>query len=142
MNSTLYDQDFVAWTQDQAARLRAGELDAIDREHLAEEIESVGASERREIRRRIARLIQHLLKWQHQPEHRSRSWAATIMAQRDGIAAVLEDSPSLAGLLPGMLPRAYNLGRSWALQETGLLVLPETCPWSVEDVTRQDFLPA
>ena len=141
MNSKLYEQDFVAWTQDQAARLRAGELDALDREHLAEEIESVGASERRELRRRLARLIQHLLKWQHQPEHRSRSWSATISAQRDEIAGVLEDSPSLAEGMTDMLPRAYRLGRGWAMEETALLALPEACRWTMAEILDADYLP-
>ncbi len=68
MNSDLYERDFLAWTEQQAALLRAGELSAIDLEHLAEEVESMGASERREMCNRLACLLQHLLKWHHQPE--------------------------------------------------------------------------
>ena len=141
MASTLYDRDFVAWTEQQAALLRGNDLSALDREHLAEEIESVGARERRELRRRLARLLQHLLKWTYQPELRSRSWATTIQAQRDELAAILDDSPSLGPTLPDMLVRAYGPARRWALEETGLLALPEACPWAVEQVFSPDFLP-
>ncbi len=141
MTSGLYDQDFVAWTEQQAALLRANDLSAIDREHLAEEIESVGASERREMRRRLARLLQHLLKWRYQPDLRSRRWAATITAQRDELATIFDDSPSLRARLPDVLSGAYELGRGWALEETGLLRLPETCPWTAEQVVSKAFLP-
>ncbi len=141
MNADLYERDFLAWTEQQAALLRAGELSEIDARHLAEEIESVGASERREVRRRLARLLQHLLKWQYQPEYRSRSWSTTILRQRNELAAVLDDSPSLRAALPAVLPGAFRLGHGWAIQETGLLELPETCPWSIEQVMSDQFLP-
>lgn len=141
MTSALYDRDFVAWTEQQASLLRSNDLSALDREHLAEVIESVGASERRELRRRLARLLQHLLKWRYQPELRSRSWSTTIRAHRDELAAILDDSPSLRPTLPDVLARAYPLARGWALEETGLLALPEACPWAVEQVYSPDFLP-
>ena len=131
----------MAWTEQQAALLRAGEYPAVDAQHLAEEIESVGASERREVRRRLARLLQHLLKWRYQSDHRSRSWSTTIQRQRDELAAVLDDSPSLQAALPTVLPGSFRLGRGWAIQETGLLELPETCPWSIEQVMADQFLP-
>ena len=141
MTSALYDRDFVAWTEQQAALLRSNDLSALDREHLAEEIESVGASERRELRRRLARLLQHLLKWKYQPELRSRSWSATIRAQRHELVAILDDSPSLRPTLPDVLARAYGPARNWALDETGLLALLEACPWGIEQVLAADFLP-
>jgi hypothetical protein len=138
---SLYERDLVAWTEEQAALLRSGKLREIDAAHLAEEIESLGSSERRELRNRFARLLQHLLTWQFQPALRSRSWATTIRVQRDEMAGVLEDSPSLRATLPGLLPRAYALGRGWALEETDLLDLPDTCPWTVEQTMAPDFLP-
>ncbi len=141
MGADLYERDFVAWTQQQATLLRSGDLSDVDREHLAEEIESVGASERREMRNRLARLLQHLLKWQYQSGYRSRSWATTIQVQRDELAAVLEDSPSLRNSLPAVLPRAYRLGRAWAVQETGLGDLPESCPWDLAQLMTDGFVP-
>lgn len=68
MARMTYDTDIVAWAQEQARLLRAGRFDALDIEHIAEEIEDVGKSEQRELENRMAVLLAHLLKWQHQPD--------------------------------------------------------------------------
>ena len=67
---TDYETDVVAWASEQARLIRAGRFDLVDREHIAEEIEDVGKSEQRELATRMAVLLAHLLKWQHQPERR------------------------------------------------------------------------
>jgi len=72
---------------------------------------------------------------------RSRGWSATIQTSATNWKAVLDDSPSLRRTLPDVLPRAFQLGRSWAAQETGLLDLPENCPWSAEQALATGFLP-
>ena len=74
MSNSLYDRDFYAWANEQAALLRAGRLTEADIENIAEEIESMGRSEKRELVGRLAILLQHLLKWQFQPGRRSASW--------------------------------------------------------------------
>jgi hypothetical protein len=136
--SDLYDEDFTLWTEQQAALLRrraAGELvnDAdLDWQNIAEEIESVGGNTRRELRNRLARLLRHLLKWHYQPEHRSRSWRSTIRTQRQEIEDLLADNPSLRGKLPELFLAAYPRARADALDETGLLELPRTSPFTVE----------
>ena len=73
-NHPLYDQDFYAWTNEQAALLRAGRLSEADVEHIAEEIENMGKSEKRELVSRLRVLLLHLLKWQYQPTRRGKSW--------------------------------------------------------------------
>ena len=92
---TLYDRDLLAWAEQQAAQLRAGQLDQVDMEHLIEEIEAMAGNLRRELKSRLRVLLAHLLKWQFQPRRRSRSWAATIAEQRAQIEDLLEESPSL-----------------------------------------------
>ncbi|HEX3954075.1 MAG TPA: DUF29 domain-containing protein [Stellaceae bacterium] len=82
-NAAAYDEDFVEWTVEQTRLLRTGALSEIDIENLAEEIESMGRSTRRELRSRLAGLLTHLLKWQYQPGFRSRSWAGTIRKAAD-----------------------------------------------------------
>jgi hypothetical protein len=141
LNLVPYDEDVVAWSEQQSALLRAGDFAALDVEHVAEEIESVGSSHRHEVRRRLARLVQHLLKWQHQPGLRGRSWRTTIGIQRKDLLLLLKDSPSLRPRLGGLLLDAYPLGRDWAELETGLLNLSETCPFSVEQLVDPDFFP-
>ena len=80
--TTLYDQDFYAWTQQQVELLKTGQWKQIDIENLIEEIESLGKQQRQELRNRLGVLLGHLLKWRYHPEGRSKSWRATINEQR------------------------------------------------------------
>ena len=136
--SDLYDEDFTLWTEQQAALLRrraAGELvnDAdLDWQNIAEEIESMGGNTRRELRNRLARLLRHLLKWHYQPEHRSRSWRSTIRTQRQEIEDLLADNPSLRSKLSALFLAAWPRARADALDETGLLDLPQSSPFTIE----------
>lgn len=116
----LYEQDFVRWTEEQARAIREGRLDALDREHLAEEIESMGRSDRREVRSRLAVIIQHILKQRQQPALDGPSWRATINTQRLEIAGLLRDSPSLRGYLPEAFASAFPLAIQYAVRDTSL----------------------
>jgi hypothetical protein len=142
---TRYEQDVVAWASEQAALLRAGELTAIDVQHIAEEIEDVGKSEQRELASRMAVLLSHLLKWQFQPSRRSRSWQFTIRTQRKEVAYVLDEAPSLRGKFSDLawLDIVWSKARAIASDETGLDldVFPEALPWPVGDVLSQAFHP-
>ena len=139
--SDLYDTDLVRWAETQAAMLRSRSANALDWDNLAEEIESVVASEKREVRSRLALIMQHLLKWQYQPDLRSRSWRNTLHVQRRDLIAVLADSPSLRPFAASVLPTAFAHGRHDAEQETGLLHLPPDCPWTLDQVLDHDFWP-
>ena len=140
---TSYEADVVAWANEQAAFVRAGRLDMMDLEHIAEEIEDVGKSEKREISSRMAVLLMHLLKWQHQKGRRGNSWMRTIKEQRKAILECLNDTPSLKAELE---KREWWV-RTWAdtvsktIEETGIDELPENCPWSVADILTMDWLP-
>ena len=92
-----YDGDVVAWANEQARRLRAGEFHRLDIEHIADEIEDVGKSEQQELVNRVALLIAHLLKWHYQPGHRSRSWENTIREQRRRCQRRLKKTPQASG---------------------------------------------
>lgn len=141
--SYLYDQDIVAWANQQAEALRTGHFAQLDLEHLAEEIEDVGKSEQRELMSRMAILIGHLLKWCYQPERRGASWESTIRTQREAIARRLQRTPSLQRTLsdPDWFADAWSDGRDLAVRETGLSDLPQNCPWSTETILTSDWLP-
>jgi hypothetical protein len=113
-----YEQDAYAWALEQAGLLRAGKLDKLDLEHLAEEIESMGKSERRALISQLARLLMHLLKWDHQPERRSRSWRLTIQDAQTKVHRMLKDNPSLKASLPELMNEAYDDARRAAAIET------------------------
>ena len=144
-NAELYAQDFFAWTQTTAALIRAGKWYDIAPEALAEEVESLGAHDHRELRRRLQRLVTHLLKWQYQPSRRQtgHSWRSTIRTQRQDIADLLEQSPSLRRTVPDALSARYALAREHASAQTRLplATFPETCPWIAEQVLDADFWP-
>ncbi len=142
-NAILYEDDFHAWTIEQAELLRAGEFSALDVANLAEEIESIGRSVRRELRSRLIVLMMHLLKWQHQSSAQSRSWSLRIDEQRLQIDSLLSESPSLRPLLAGLLEEAYPIGRVRAAAETGLAedAFPAACPFNADDILSRSFLP-
>jgi hypothetical protein len=140
----LYDSDIVAWAKEQAELLRAGRVDQLDLEHLAEEIEDVGKSEQRELASRMAVLLAHLLKWQFQPERRGASWETTIRTQRASIERRLRRTPSLAASLrdPDWWADAWDDALDTATRETGIPDLPRTCPWGLDRVLDCGWLPS
>lgn len=142
-NSACYDEDFYAWTQEQARLLRSGEFSQIDAVNLAEEIEDMGKSNRRELGSRLAVLVMHLLKWRFQPNNRSPSWAATIRGQRDEIEELLADSPSLRPIVHDALSTVYARARRKAVGDKGLpeTTFPVECPFTPEQILAEDFLP-
>ena len=140
---TLIEADFALWAKEQAALIRAGQLSRIDLENVAEEIGSLGNAERYEIEHRLEVLLLHLLKWQFQPSRRKRGWQASTTEQRLRIARRIELSPSLKSYPAKTLPGDYILGRSRAIDETGLPeeTFPERCPYSITQVLDPDFWP-
>ena len=145
-NATVrYDDDAYAWAFEQAALLRAGRWCELDIEHLADEIESVGKSERRELEIALRLVLMHLLKWDHQPEKRSRSWTVTIANQRDHAARTLAENRSLKPKLGDIIADVYRLARREASGETDLdlSVFPEACPYDFDTLmTRPIDWPA
>ena len=141
--TSLYEADFYAWANQQAALLRGGKLSAADIENIAEEIESMGRSEKRELISRLTVLLLHLLKWQFQPGLRGNSWRYTIKVQRRDLARHLNDNPSLTAQLPAVLADAYASAVLLAAGETGLPegTFPVVCPWSHQQIADPDFWP-
>ena len=133
---TRYEDDLCAWVEEQVALLRAGRLSEIDALNVAEELSDVAKAEFHSLSSAIAILTQHLLKWDHQPQRRSRSWELSVRAQRRRVAEVLEDNPSLKSRLATAVARGYANGRDRALDETGLAddAMPETCPYSFDEM--------
>ena len=142
-NAALYEQDFYAWTETTAALLRKGKWQEVDLAALAEEVESLGKRDRRELGSRLQTLVMHLLKWAYQSSERSGSWRGTIRRERQEIAALLSDSPSLRQHVRLLLSTRYAEARLDASDETGLPLrtFPETCPWTIAQVQAADFWP-
>jgi Domain of unknown function DUF29 len=138
-----YNQDFYAWALHNAELIKQGKLSEVDLEHIAEEIESMGKSDKRELVNRFAVLLAHLLKWQLQPERRGNSWKYTIKTQRFEVTELLNDSPSLKYELDKQLEHAYEKALLLAVNETGLSqdTFPGSCPFSLEQSLNPNFFP-
>ena len=143
-NAPGYEEDFVAWLEDQARHARHCEIDALDLENIAEELEGMARSDRREIRNRMTVLLAHLLKCLVQPHKHSSSSLGTIAEQRFQIAELLEESPSLRDYPAEVLDRYYPSARRTAARQMRLSEssLPEHCPFAIAEVLDRAWLPA
>jgi len=141
--ASVYDVDFYGWIRQQSELIRANDVSALDFDNLLEELETMGRAEKRSLKSRLVILLAHLLKWQYQPERRSKSWALTIKNQRLDIREILEDSPSLKSLLEATIARAWQKALLMAEDETGLDAarFPAQCPWRFEAFMADDFWP-
>jgi predicted nucleic acid-binding Zn-ribbon protein len=143
VSNSLYERDFYAWANQQAALLRAGRLAEADIENIAEEIESMGRSEKRELVSRLTILLQHLLKWQFQPGRRSVSWRLSIENTRLQLEDHLKDNPSLKSQLDEAMRSAYRRALNEAVAETGFApaTFPAECPYAFEQAMNPEFWP-
>jgi hypothetical protein len=142
-NPNSYDNDVMAWANEQARLLRAGCFDALDIEHIADEIEDVGKSEQRELASRMAVLLAHLLKWQLQPTRRGASWEITVRNQRKAITLHLKQVPSLKAKLSDAewWEVVWGDAISQAARDTGLGDFLESCPWTFDQIMNPEFWP-
>lgn len=144
-NGDLYDTDFYAWTQQQAALLREGAWHELDRANLIEEVESLGKSQQLALESRLEKLVLHLLKWRYQPDKRVRghSWQRTILEQRRRLDRLLHQNPSLRPMVSTVLAESYAYIRRRTHLETHLplTTFPEQCPWTVDQILDDDFWP-
>ena len=138
-----YDDDYYAWVLDQIALLKAARFDDLDIGHLTDELRDLGNVTRREIESRLTVLLQHLLKWEFQPDKRSNSWRATIIEQRRRINAELADSPSLRRHPAAVIEDEYVIARLRAADETGIPAgqFPSSCPYSASQALDDRFWP-
>jgi hypothetical protein len=143
MTTPDYETDFYAWTQAQAQALRAKDWTALDIEHMAEEIESMGKRDRRAVESYLEVRLRHGLKWVYQPQRRSGSWRRSLTVTRQRLARLLRDHHTLREELPGLIGSAYPDARELAAGETGLPLhtFPEACPWTGDQVLAADFPP-
>jgi hypothetical protein len=141
MPSNLYETDFYAWTLEQSKLIKNGDLQQLDIDNLVEEIESLGKQQRQELENRLAILLGHFLKWDYQPDRRSKSWKATIREQRRMIQKLMRQNPSLKPYLEEAIADAYESGLDLVVRETPLDYqdLPKICTYTLEQLFDPDF---
>jgi len=134
-----YEQDYGLWAEQMANLLASGRFSELDIENLVEEVRDLSKRERDRLLSSLRLILHHLLKWDYQPQKRSRSWHNTIGRERNNVSLYLEDSPSLSQYLnEDFLNKMYRVARSDAMRETGL-EFPSTCPYGIEDVLNRSI---
>lgn len=148
MDVSLYDTDFYAWTQQQAEALAQGDVASLDFAHLAEEIESLGTSERRVLRSAIQNIMLHLLKttFSQGSLEPMRGWRISARNGRRMASREITEQPSLARELEQVMARAYRYAKQDAhdqLADHGEThaPFPEACPWTLDQLLDEDFWP-
>jgi hypothetical protein len=138
--TSLYEEDYLAWIEQQAALLRAGRTGDLDLSNLIEELEDMGRAEWRELENRLETLLAHILKRDYQPEKRSCSWDSTIDDQRRRLERLFKRSPSLGRNLADTLAEMYPYAARKAVRETRMspASFPAQLPYSVEQVLREE----
>ncbi|WP_257288644.1 DUF29 domain-containing protein [Endozoicomonas sp. SESOKO2] len=140
---TLYVSDFYSWTKQQAQLIKERRFNELDLDNLAEEVEGMGKHEPCSLTSHLMQLLMHLLKWQYQPERRSRSWRDSIILQRAKAKDVLDENPGLKPRKAELYKKAYKKAVVLAARQTELPLetFPSECPWTYEAVMHDDFLP-
>ena len=143
----LYERDYYAWIRKQIRAIRERRLEEVDWTNVAEEMDDLGKSEKRSVEPHIARIIEHLLKLSYTPERprrlNRRGWEITVREARRQLGRLFDESPSLRRKTREVFPHAYQGGRNAVLIATTLseAVLPESSPWSLEQVLDEGFIP-
>ena len=141
--TSLYDTDYYAWALQNAELMKQGRFEDLDTEHLIEEIESMGASEKRALESCLIELMLHLLKWQFQKKRRGSSWEISIHKQRIAIEKILHDNPSLKYQLYERVLECYVYAKRYAAAETKLpsAKFPTECPYTLEQLADTEYMP-
>jgi len=139
----IYEQDYYLWLMKNAELIRRGRFSEADAENIAEELECMGRSEKRELTSRLAVLLTHLLKWSFEPEKRTNSWKYSIVEQRRKVLELLNESPSLCREFERQFDYAYESALIKAAKETGMdtACFPQQCPFSSAQVMDKNFYP-
>ncbi|WP_332853534.1 DUF29 domain-containing protein [Duganella sp. S19_KUP01_CR8] len=138
-----YDDDLALWIDAQVQLLLDRRFSELDVGNLVAELDDMKKREIKTLRNRLRVLIMHLLKCRYQPELPQNKWRATLIEQRERLAMLLEDSPSLRASLPEYVRLAYPIAVKLASAETGLpaRTFPAENPFSVDQILDQDFMP-
>lgn len=143
---TLYNQDFYSWIQQTVKALKNRDLDRVDWENLIEEIDSMGHSEKKELKSRLLVIIEHLLKlmfWAEENAQNRRGWRNTVIEQRGQLELLLEDSPSLRPMVQAVFLETYARARTQVLQKSDLPSdsIPQHPPFTSDELLNEAFLP-
>lgn len=136
-----YEDDLAAWSFHQAMLLRSGQLHLLDRAWIAEELEDVGSEQFDRWESALRLVLMHMLKWDHQPERRARSWTNSIAMHRRRAARQLKKNPSFQSRFGEVLVEAYEDARAETAVETDMPLrrFPAACSYSWDEIMTRPF---
>ncbi|MEB3310670.1 MAG: DUF29 domain-containing protein [Snowella sp.] len=148
-SKTLYDEDFNLWVEQTVQQVRSQQIESLDWEHLIEEIEALGAADKRELRKRVTLIMSHilcLLFWLPESERQecARGWRLTIREQRRQVKQLLKDSPSLKPYLTSLLESCYEDAREDVIYKSPLYwdikdLISDTLPFTLTDILEEEY---
>jgi dsDNA-specific endonuclease/ATPase MutS2 len=146
MIKQTYETDFLRWTQEQSALLRAGKWAELDQEHIAEELEDMGREQKLALQSLLRQILLHLIKLQYSPASAPRSkWTEEIIEFRDQAQARIDATPSLKHHAPELFDKAWQQARRAAQRTFELhgeqVSVPDICPYSIEQALDPDYFP-
>jgi hypothetical protein len=143
ISPNLYEQDYSLWLKKTSELLRSGNFQDLDIEHLIEEIEDMGGSQKDALENNLIVVLAHLLKWKYQPSHRCGSWRGSIKEHRRRLNKALSKHPGLKPYFREIFAECYPPAKEWASEETGLSreTFPEQCPFTPEETLSSDYPP-
>lgn len=141
-NYPAYEADYAAWLDAQIDALREGRFEALDIEHLTDEVADLGISSYRSFVSALRIVLIHMLKWDIQEDHRTRSWADSIEEHRHRVQDELDASPSYRACIDAALAQAFRQARAEAATETKLPLrgFPQTCPFTFAEIMTREHL--
>lgn len=146
MGSLVHEQDFLLWTEQQAALLRAGRVGELDMESILEELEDMGREQKMALQSLLRMILVHLLKLDLSPAKTPRAkWIEEVLEFRAQAESRMDNTPSLAHYADDLFRKAWPQARRIAqksFEAHGEVVdPPPECPYSLEQVLDADFLP-
>jgi hypothetical protein len=134
----MYDKDFYRWALLQTEHIKNREFDKVDFENVAEEIESLGRSDKRSLKSHLEKLLMHMLKIAFQPDKHTKSWDKTFFNSRKKIGVIIDESPSLKREVPNMIDKCFEQAKKDTAFETGLpaKTFPKECPLTLKEVLK------
>jgi hypothetical protein len=139
----LYEQDYYLWLEKTIELLKTGKLNQLDWENLIEEIENLGRSEKRAVVSFLKQLIKHLLLyhyWQTERQWSSQGWLEEISNFRFELSQYF-DSKTLKNYAEQELNIIYTRARKEAILKSNIAHIPIICPYSLEQILNDDFIP-
>ncbi len=136
--SNLYEEDFCKWADQQALLLKTGRIDQLDLSNLIEEVEDMGNRHRDALQSQLVRLMMHIIKWEIQPQKRSKSWVSSINDARNQIDFSQERYPSLNNqYIQSIWESSFTLAKRYAQKETRLQTNMTKLSW--QEVFEEDY---